>query len=194
MRQLLLYLAGVALLFGCGDHNGLPTDYGAGNPTAKPSFAGAEVGQTDVGLLTVDPASGLLLMTGFAEGVRLADLCAGPPFPPNSPNSIVYIVIPPPNAFLAAAHGQDVPLVVYEFDGDPCDSVGETLLASGTGQFHLSLENTPNGASINNITVRGTLDLVAGGQAQLVLVGAVGNQAPDGTIRANTGTITLTPI
>jgi hypothetical protein len=41
----------------------------------------------------------------------------------------------------------------------------------GDGAISLLGRNVPNGASINNITVRCTLDLVAGGQAKRVLVG-----------------------
>jgi hypothetical protein len=193
MRQVLLYVAGLALLVGCSDHNGLPTDQAAGNPAEKPSFAGAEVERSNVALFIFDPAVGLLVTIGFAEGVTLADLCAGIPVD-LSPNTVANVVIPPSEAFLAAAHGQDVPVLVYEFADDPCDGVGETLLASGTVLFHFTDLHPHNGAAIQNIGLRGTLDLVAGGQALLTLVGTVFNQAPDGTIKANTGTIRLTPI
>ena len=197
MRHVLLDVAGLALLFGCADHNGLPTDQSVGNPAHEPSFAGAEIIRSNIGLLTIDPVSVLLVMTGFAEGETLADLCAAPPPNPplpNSPNSLVQIVLPPVEAFLLGAHGRDVPILVYQFEDDPCDGVGESLLASGTGQFHYTEQHPSNGAVIANITVRGTLDLVAGGQAQLVLVGGNFNQAPDGSIRTNKGTIKLTPI
>ena len=123
MRQVLLYVAGLALLVGCSDHNGLPTDQAAGNPAEKPSFAGAEVERSNVALFIFDPAVGLLVTIGFAEGVTLADLCAGIPVD-LSPNTVANVVIPPSEAFLAAAHGQDVPVLVYEFADDPCDGVG----------------------------------------------------------------------
>jgi hypothetical protein len=196
MRQPLLFLAVLVLLIGCAESTGLPTGQATGSPAEHPSFAGAQVEFSSVGVPVFDPATGLLVLIGFAAELTLDDLCtAGPEdFIPLSPNSIAHVVQPPTGAFLAAARGQDVPVLVYESEDDPCDGVGETLVASGTAQFHFTDMHPANGAVISNIGVRGTLDLEAGGQALLTLVGAVFTQTPDGTVRANTGTITLTPI
>ena len=54
-------------------------------------------------------------------------------------------------------------MLVYEFEGDICDGVGESLIASGTARFHFSHTELTNGRTIDNSGVRGTLDLVAGG-------------------------------
>jgi hypothetical protein len=196
MRRSLLFIAGLTLLIGCAESNSLPTDQGTGNPAGSPLFAGAHVEFSNVGVPIFDPTAGLLMLVGFAAEFTLADLCeAGPEdLIPLSPNSIAHVVEPPTGAFLAASRGQDVPVLVYEFEDDPCDGEGETLVASGTAKFHFTDLHPANGAAISNIGVRGTVDLEAGGQALLTLVGAVFTQTPDGTVRANTGTITLTPI
>jgi hypothetical protein len=64
---------------------------------------------------------------------------------------------------------QDVPVLVYEIEGDICDGVGESLIASGTARFHFSDKHLTNGRVIQNSGVQGTVDLVAGGQALLVV-------------------------
>jgi hypothetical protein len=130
-------------------------------------------------------------MTGFSAGRTLADICSGS-FG-NSPNSIAHVVLPPSGAFLANAHGHDVPVLVYEFEGDFCDGVGETLVASGTGQFHLSEKHPPNGRFFGNFGVRGTLDLVGGGEALLVVSGPF-IVLPDGSLKFDKTKITLTPL
>jgi hypothetical protein len=189
MRQLLCCATGLALLLGCADLDGVPTDQGTGNRAQDPSFGGAEIDRGSVGLLNGDAS--LLTMTGFAEGVTLADLCAGPVR--NSPNSISQVVLPPAGGFLAAGHGQDVPVLVYEYQGDICDGAGETLIASGTGRFILSEKTVRNGTAIQIVEVRATVDLVAGGQALLV-VRSVFHQRADGSVNVGTISIKLTPL
>ena len=191
MRQLLRCAAGLALLIGCADADRLPTDQSTGNRAEGPSFAGAEIVRTDVGFFVTEPGNPLLVMTGFAVGVTLADLCSENTS--NSPNSIANVVLPPAGGFLAAAYGQDVPVLVYEFEGDFCDGVGESLIASGTGRFHLSDKHVHDGAVIQNIGVRGTVDLVAGGQALLVVTSPF-HQLPDGSVKFDKTRITLTPL
>jgi hypothetical protein len=191
MRQLLRCAAGLALLMGCADPGGLPTNQGTGNQAQDPSFDGAEIERGSVGLIIIEPGKPLLVMTGFAAGVTLADLCAE--LGSGSPNSISQVVLPPAGGFLAHGHGQDVPVLVYTFEGDPCDGVGESLLAAGTGRFHMSDERVLNGAVIQNTGVRGTLDLVAGGQALLAVKGAF-YQRPDGSVKFDKTSITLTPL
>jgi hypothetical protein len=189
MRQLLWCAAGFALLMGCADPDGLPTDQGTGNQAQDPAFDGAEIDRGNVGLLNGDALH--LVMTGFAAGVTLADLCAGPVR--NSPNSTSQVVLPPAGGFLAHGHGQDVPVLVYEYEGDICDGVGENLIASGTGQFHLSDKAVRNGTVIQNIGVRATVELVAGGQGLLV-VRSVFHQRADGLVNVGTISITLKPL
>ena len=170
-RHLMQCATGLALLVGCAGSDGLPTDQGTGD-RGGPSLQGtrdhaglsaarAEVIRTNVGFGITAPDSPLLVWVGFEEGVTLADICTGSQ--PLSPNSIAHLVFPPSGAFLAANHGQDVPVLVYEFEGDICDGVGESLIASGTARFHFSHTELTNGRTIDNSGVRGTLDLVAGG-------------------------------
>jgi hypothetical protein len=163
---------------GTGDHAGL-------------SAARAEVIRTNVGFGITEPGNPLLVWVGFEEGVTLADICSGPQ--PLSPNSIAHVVFPPSGAFSAASHGQDVPVLVYEFEGDICDGVGESLIASGTARFHFSDKHHINGRVIQNSGVRGTLDLVAGGQA-LLAVRSPFYALSDGSVKFDKTHISLTPL
>ena len=190
MRHLVQCATGLALLIGCAGADGLPTDQGTGDH-AGPSLARAEVIRTNVGFGITEPGNPLLVWVGFAEGVTIADICSGPP--PLSPNSIAHVVFPPSGAFLAASHGQDVPVLVYETEGDICDGVGESLIASGTARFHFSHRELTNGRIIDNSGVRGTLDLVAGGQALLVVTSPF-YALPDGSVKFDKTRITLTPL
>jgi hypothetical protein len=201
MRHLVQCATGLALLIGCAGPDGLPTDQGTGDHAgpslqdtgghAGLSFARAEVERTNVGFGIIEPGNPLLVWVGFAAGVTLADICSGPQ--PLSPNSIAHVVFPPSGAFLAASHGQDVPVLVYEFEGDICDGVGESLIASGTARFHFSDKHLTNGRVIQNSGVRGTLDLVAGGQA-LLAVRSPFYVLPDGSVKFDKTRITLTPL
>jgi hypothetical protein len=191
MRQLLRCAAGLALLMGCADPEGLPTEPGTGSHAQDPSFARADVERTNVGVIITEPGNPLLVMTGFAAGVTLADLCSRPQA--LSPNSIAHVVHPPAGQILAASHGQDVPVLVYEFEGDFCDGVRERLLASGTGRFHFSEKHRRDGTLITNFGERGTLDLEAGGQA-LLAVKSPFYQLPDGAVKFDKTSITLTPL
>ena len=201
MRHLMRCATGLALLIGCGGPNGLPTDQDTadrGGPSlqgtgdhAGLSAARAEVERANVGFGIIDPVNPLLVWVGFEEGVTLADICSGPQ--PLSPNSIAHVVFPPSGAFLAASHGQDVPVLVYEFEGDICDGVGESLIASGTARFHFSDKHHTNGTVIQNTGVRGVVDLVAGGQA-LLAVKSPFFVLPDGSVKFDKTSITLTPL
>jgi hypothetical protein len=46
---------------------------------------------------------------------------------------------------------------VYEFEGDLCDGVGESLIASGTARFHFSDKHLTNGRVIQNAGCAGPL-------------------------------------
>jgi hypothetical protein len=192
MQHLVRCAASLALLIGCADPAGLPTDKSAGNRAKDPSFARAEIERTNVGFGIIEPGKPLLVWVGFEEGVTNADICSGQP-QPLSPNSIAHVVFPPSGAFLAASHGQDVPVLVYEFEGDICDAVGESLIASGTARFHFSDKHLRNGRVIQNSGVRGILDLVAGGQA-LLAVRSPFYLLADGSIKFDKTRITLTPL
>jgi hypothetical protein len=200
MRHLMQCATGLALLMGCAGTDGLPTQ--GTEDRGKPSLQGtgdhagrsadrAEVIRTNVGFGITAPDSPLLVWVGFEEGVTLADICSGPQ--PLSPNSIAHLVFPPSGAFLAASRGQDVPILVYEFEGDICDGVGESLIASGTARFHFHRSALPDGRTIDNSGVRGVLDLVAGGQA-LLAVKSPFYVLPDGSVKFDKTSITLTPL
>ncbi|HET6796305.1 MAG TPA: hypothetical protein VFH40_04015 [Gemmatimonadales bacterium] len=193
MRHLVQCAAGIALLIGCADSNRSPTDQGTEDHVG-PAFAGAEVGWFTVGFGVIDDDSPILVSVGFEEGVTLADVCsANPEDHPNSPNSLAHVVVPPSGAFLAAAHGQDVPVMVYEIEGDFCDGVGETLIASGTARFHFSDKHHTDGRIIQNTGLRGIVDLVGGGQALLV-VRSPFYLLPDNSVKFDKTDITLTPL
>ena len=187
MRQLFHCAAAVALLVGCADNTGMPTDQG---PHAKPDMRGAEVIPADVSFLVTNAA--LAILVGMNVGVTLADVCAGNVT--NSPNSHALIVLPPPGGFLAGhGHGQDVPILVYEYTGDLCDGVGETLIASGTGRFEVSNLVPINGNFMGAGAVQATLDLVSGGQARLFIQGPTYILA-DGSVKFDKTRIEFTPL
>ena len=194
MRHSVQCAASLALLIGCADPDGFPTDQDTWDPAGSSLASAAEVERTNVGFGIIDDDSPLLVWVGFEEGVTNADICsANPEDHPLSPNSIAHVVFPPSGAFLAASHGQDVPVLVYEFEGDICDGVGESLIASGTGRFHFSDKHHTNGRVIQNSGVRGILDLVAGGQALLALRSPF-YQLADGSVKFDKTDITLTPL
>jgi hypothetical protein len=149
--------------------------------------------RTNVGFSITAPGSTLFVMVGFAADVTLDDaFCSGVP-PELSPNSIAHGVFPSSGAFLGAVHGRDVPVRVYQFEGDLCDGVGERLIASGTARFHSSDKQHIDGRVIQNTGVRGVLDLVAGGQA-LLAVKSPFYVLPDGSIKFDKTSIKLTPL
>jgi len=190
MRHRMQCAAGLALLLACGGPSGL-TDEGTGNHAGVSARAG--VVRTNVGFGVSEPGNPLLVWVGFATGVTLPGICSqNPADHPLSPNSFAHLVFPPSGAFLAASHGQDVPILVYEVDGDICDGVGERLIGTGTGKFHFSSKFLNNGRVIQNSGVRATIDLVAGGQAVLK-VRSPFYQLADGSVKFDKTHITLTP-
>jgi hypothetical protein len=170
----------------------LPTDQSSGNNAENPSFAGAEIIRDNLAGFTTAPDSPLLVIWGFAEGVTLEDLCSGSP-QPLSPNSRGQAVLPPPGGFLLTGHGQDLPVLIYEFAGDPCDGTGESLVASGITQVQASDKHLLNGTQVQNTEIRGTVDLTGGGQALLV-VHSTFHVLADGTVKFDKTRIVLTPI
>jgi hypothetical protein len=187
MRQLFHCAAAVALLVGCTDGTGVPTDQG---PHAKPDMNGAEVIPSDVSFMVTNAT--LAILVGMNGDVTPADVCAGNVT--NSPNSHALVVLPPPGGFLAGhGHGQDVPILVYEYTGDLCDGVGETLIASGTGSFEISTIAPINGNFMGAGAVRATLDLVSGGQARLFIQGPTYILA-DGSVKFDKTRIIFTPL
>jgi hypothetical protein len=192
MRHLMQCVAGLALLLGCAGPDGLSTDQGT-RDHAGISYR-ADVVRTNVGFGISEPGNPLLVWVGFERGVTLAGICSeNPEDRPLSTNSLAHLVFPPSGAFLAASHGQDVPILVYEFEGDICDGVGESLIGSGTGRFHFSSKFLNNGRVIQNSGVGAIIDLVAGGQA-LLKVKSPFYQLPDGSVKFDKTHITLTPL
>jgi len=190
MRHLLQCATSLAVVLACTDPQAPPTDY-VTEHHAAPALDRATVIRTNVGFGVSEPGNPLLVWVGFEEGVTLADICSGPQ--PLSLNSIAHLVFPPSGAFLGAGHGQDVPILVYETDGDICDGEGESLVAFGTGRFHFSSGFHTNGRVIQNSGVRGIIDLVAGGQALLVVKSPF-YALPDGSVKFDKTSITLTPL
>jgi hypothetical protein len=191
MRHLVQCATGLALLIGCADTAGLPTDQDIGVHAGSPSLARAEVIRTNVGFGITEPGNPLVVWVGVEGRATLADICSGPQ--PLSPNTIAHIVIPPSGAFLVSSHGQDVPILVFESEGDICDGVGESLIAVGTGRFHFGLKFLRNGNQVANSGVRAIVDLLTGGQA-LLMVRSPFFALPDGSVKFDKTHITLTPL
>jgi hypothetical protein len=92
---------------------------------------------------------------------------------------------------------RDANLVVYQYGGglltDICQLVGSAVVGTGTGRFTQLLEFAdPLGATAVHVTVRGTIDLVAGGQARVFGTERV-TILPDGTLLFDEVRIRLTP-
>ena len=150
-----------ALMLGCSDAGLLPTD--EIDQGAAPSFR-AQLTRSDVSITFSDPSTSLLAVVGLEEGATLTDFCSGTAG--NFPGSEAFIVEPPPGGFLVGnAGGQDVPVLIYEFDGqgDICELGEEALIASGTAHFRYSELHTPGAAEAFKAVIRGTLDLESGG-------------------------------
>ena len=92
-----------------------------------------------------------------------------------------------------ASHGQDVPILVFQSEGDICDGVGESLIAVGTGRFHFGVKFLANGNQVANSGVRAIVDLLTGGQA-LVAVRSPAFVLPDGSVKFDKTRISLTPL
>jgi hypothetical protein len=126
MRQSMQCVTGLALLLGCAGSDELATEQGDGDPRDPTGLVAARAGmiRTSVGFSITAPGSPLFVMVGFAPDVTLDDaFCSGVP-PELSPNSIAHGVFPSSGAFLGAVHGHDVPVRVYQFEGDVCDGWG----------------------------------------------------------------------
>ena len=197
MRHLVQCATGLALLIGCTSPVALPTDQGTAEPAGNHGGLAADragVERTNVGFGIIDDDHPILVWVGFETGVTNADICSGiPENHPLSANSIAHVVFPPSGAFLAASHGRDVPVLVYEIEGDICDGVGETLIASGTARFHFSDKHHTDGRIIQNSGVRGIIDLVAGGRV-LLAVKSPFYLLPDGSVKFDKTDIKLTPL
>ena len=195
MRRL-LHCGAVALLVGCTDTGGLPTDQNPGNHAIRPSTA-AEVIRTNVGFaFGADLNSQLAVVAGFDVGVTPADLCAE-----NfdiSDNSIAHIVLTPSGGFheSATSREEEVPVLVFEFAGglsSYCDLVGAPLIASGTVKYTFSAQLPSSGILAFSWTVHGIVDLESGGQARLFgSTRAV--ILPDGSVLFDESRVRLTPL
>jgi hypothetical protein len=112
-------------------------------------------------------------------------------------NTSAHIVLTPSGGFLAGnAGGIDVSVQLFEFEGEltsHCDLVAAPLIATGTATFRSAFAFTPGGAIAGTIVARGTVDLVSGGQALLVVRDHT-TIRPDGTPTRVETTITLTPL
>jgi len=111
--------------------------------------------------------------------------------PPDQPAS-TQIVITPPGGFHQKQSGQDVRMVVFEFEGPflgpDCLLVGAPVLASGTAHLIFAINGRQGIA-----TVHGVVDRTSGGQARL-LVTTITHFAADGSIVFDHTRILLTPL
>jgi hypothetical protein len=190
MHHLTHSAIGLALIVGCADPQGLSNDEATAAPDV-PALARAGVIRTNVGFGVSEPGNPLVVWVGVEGRPTLADICSGPQ--PLSLNTIAHIVIPPTGAFLVSSHGKDVPILVFETEGDICDGVGESLMAAGTGRFHFGVKFLRNGNQVANTGLRAVVDLVTGGRA-LVEVKSPLFVLPDGSVKFDKTRITLTPL
>ena len=168
-------LAAALLLVACSGSDAAPPPTA---PTAAPpsqhrdaaagSGSGAVVDRVigvDLGFLSIlDAESGI----GFTLGLRssLATYCATGAL--SATRVTVQTVATPSGNFRFLAHASDAPIVVYDYSGgvpslDPCDLVGRTVLATGTGGM-TQTGLPPNGY---DAAAHGTVTLIGGGRAQL---------------------------
>jgi hypothetical protein len=86
---------------------------------------------------------------------------------------------------------------VFEYQGpfvtDFCQLLGKAVVASGTANFHAPFLFTPGGALSAAAVVRGTVDLVSGGQARLFGRAHTVVRA-DGSLVFDHEVVTLTPL
>jgi hypothetical protein len=178
MRQVLLYVAGLALL-GCSDRNGLPTDQGAGKPAEKPSFA-AEVNRIrltglDAFLLHVTPE--VTFTVGLVSPLEDLPDCGG-----TGENfvsdikGLSQLVATPPGPERLVDHISGT-LVLYSKSlselGDDICALPDFLVGTGPGRFTRtdnSITGVGPGMNAFGFMANATLDLVDGGRAKFQAV------------------------
>jgi hypothetical protein len=180
MRKVLLYIAGLALLLGCSDRNGLPTDQAAGNPAEKPSFA-AEVDRIrltglDAWLLHVTPE--VTFTVGLVSPIADFPDCGG-----TGENfvsdikGLSQLVATPPGPVRNVPDHISGTLVLYskslsELNDDIC-ALPDFLVGTGPGIFTRTDNSvTGVGPGINafGFMANAVLDLVGGGKAKFQAV------------------------
>ena len=185
-----LALAG-ALLLGCHDQPRLT----APDESPGPSLRAEHFVHLNNFLMGGDPSNPLALQAGFDPGMTAEQVCEDP-FG-HGVTGEGPIVFTPPGGIHTHTSDRDASLVVYQFGGgpvsDPCQLVGAPVVATGTGKFTYKESISGRGAHVVHITVQGTVDLVAGGQARL-WAGARVTILPDGSLRRDDERVRLTPL
>jgi hypothetical protein len=179
-----------ALVLGCTDAQP-PT---AAEPPA-PSYGAVQFPVFSFFVMGADASTSLVVQAGWQPGVTPEDLCADFGGGVQEEGQKGKIIFTPPGGVHVQSKARDANLVVYQYDGglltDVCQLVGAPVVGTGTGRFSQPLEFT-TGATTTHVTVRGIIDLTAGGQARLFGTERV-TIRPDGTQLFDEVRIRLTP-
>ena len=198
MRRILLLPAAVvasALVLGCGDRQQPPTA-----PADVPTPSLRAERQPFFGFFQMggDPEFPFAIQIGFEAGVTAEDICTDPESQPVATEGQKgQFVLTPPGGFIAHSSGRDMFMIVYEFaEGPvtgPCDLAGAPVVGTGTGKFTFMVIETGPGATVFHVTVKGTIDLVSGGEARVHGTAQV-TILPDGTLLFDEERVRLTPL
>ena len=169
-----------ALAIGCADQQA-PTAV-----QAVPSFRAERLPAFTGLLLGGDPSNPLAIRAGYEPGRTAADVCADPFQGIEAEAQKGQDIFTPPGGFHEHISGRGVSLVLYAFGAgpvtDPCQLVGAPVLGTGTGDFNWNVNaGKPGGVFVVHVTVHGTIDLAAGGQARVQGTARV-QVRPDGTL------------
>jgi hypothetical protein len=193
MRPLLQCAAALTILVGCIDTSTLPTDPPVDH-SPKPSSR-AEIIDTAIAGAIGDPSNSLAVWVGWDVGVTPADVCSGNIDALISPNTFAHQIFTPSGGFLeGAAGGRDVPVLVFSSgSSDFCQLVGAPLIATGTGNFHVSVLAPSSGVVVVVSTTHAIVDLVSGGQARLFATSRF-RLRRDGSVLFDEVKVKLTPL
>jgi hypothetical protein len=165
---------------------------------ATPSFGALRFPAVSFFVMGADASNSLVIQAGWQPGITPEDLCADFGAGAKEEGQKGFVVFTPPGGAHVQSMARDANLVVYRYDGglltDICQLVGSPVVGTGTGRFTQLLEFAdPLGATAVHVTVRGTIDLVSGGQARVSGTERV-TILPDGTLQFDEVRISLTPL
>jgi hypothetical protein len=195
LRLLTAAFAG-ALGLGCSDQQQAPT--APADPPAPSLSALRFRPAAAFFIIGADANTSLVVQAGWEPGITAVDLCADFTGGIQDAGQKGQIVFTPPGGAHLQVSATDANIVVYQFGGglvtDICQQlVGAPIIGTGTGQFTDLLQSAGPGGTIFHITVKGIIDLTAGGQARLFGTSRITILA-DGTQLFDEERISLTPL